>query len=269
MQVCIKKGTSSESNKILAMRGLGPSTAKGPRLIRPTKRAYAPLADVPVSLPEQGDDRVGASAPAAPATQQPTRVRSGTVANDATLYVGKCTALACSVWQGAKRHVGPSSDVKKLVMRVKPSFKWPQMDTLAHRLDRGIAERLCRCAAVLVAMDVLWLRLMSGRYEQAVLLIQEGAPVHVRWMPFVCAYCAMIATLWHAVLTTTGWHQPKCGKVVVWATIKRSATLGCLVWTVCNMSNSAAFSKWSMTLSLIDMMRATIMYGLAGLTSTF
>lgn len=210
------------------MRGVGPSTASGPRLIRSVRRAYPPLADVPASSLEA----TNIPAVTVVATPPPRRIT--------TPIVNKCSAFVCSKWHRLN----------------KPD-----------NIDVSSIERLIRGALALAFMDILWARTMSTRYENLIISVQSGAPAYIRWQPFVCVYILMIIALWGCVLTVPGWKKDHTKMCTIKLTVSRSAFVGFIIWATYNATNMSAFAQWGVWISIVDTIWGMIMYSIAGLAT--
>ena len=110
--------------------------------------------------------------------------------------------------------------------------------------------QLLTIAAVMVAMDAVWLT-ARGAASRTMIAAIQGSPLKVRWLPAAIVYVLMIASVWYfAVRDAKGWVDAA----------KAGAALGAVVYGVYDFTNYAILTQWSFPYAIADWIWGTVLF---------
>lgn len=122
-----------------------------------------------------------------------------------------------------------------------------------------MGNSLLRAAIVMIVLDLVWIRLvMMPRYVDMGRRIQ-GRDIVMRPLPGALAYALMVVGLKEFVV------RPSRGRGEV---VRRGVLFGVVVHGVYNGTGMAVFDEWDASTALLDVVWATIMYTVSGLSTT-
>ena len=104
-------------------------------------------------------------------------------------------------------------------------------------------KELSVVAAIMLAMDALWLTGNSA-YHRQVFAALQGQPLVVRWLPAAAVYALMIVGVWFFAVAPT----------VDWTTAAgRGAFLGAVMYGLYDLTNYATLVHYPLRYTLTDM----------------